>query len=134
MPGKWSLAGGGIEKGESALNAATREAKEEAGMTIHKTTSLGDVFYEKEGRSAAFFVAKYGDWTGTPELLETDGIMENDKMVWATQEEALAYDLIPTVGEAIKRSMNLAKESTMKISESKLREIICEEIKKEAAK
>jgi 8-oxo-dGTP diphosphatase len=49
-PGYWDLLGGGAEKGESALEAITREVKEEIGLGIQDIKKFGyfDLFEKKE--------------------------------------------------------------------------------------
>jgi len=97
MPGRWNLPGGNIDPGETPREAAVREAKEEVGVHIQDLSPLSVV--EDDGWAAAFFVSRY--WSGSPGLMWTNGILENDKMVWASAYDALALDLVPPVRRAL---------------------------------
>lgn len=54
---KWSLPGGEVEKGESLVDGAVREAKEEAVLTIEESTivAVNEKFREDIGVHAVFF-------------------------------------------------------------------------------
>ncbi|HEY3001403.1 MAG TPA: NUDIX domain-containing protein [Kribbellaceae bacterium] len=78
MDGYWAVPAGHVEDGESALEAALREAREEVGVTVapgdllplcamHRTQRNGNPIDE---RVDFFFTASV--WTGEPRLLETD--------------------------------------------------------------
>jgi 8-oxo-dGTP diphosphatase len=97
MPGRWNLPGGNIDPGETPREAAVREAKEEVGVHIQDLSPLSVV--EDDGWAAAFFVSRY--WSGSAGLMWTNGILENDKMVWASAYDALALDLVPPVRRAL---------------------------------
>jgi 8-oxo-dGTP pyrophosphatase MutT (NUDIX family) len=78
MDGYWAVPAGHVEDGESALEAALREVREEVGVTVtpgdllplcamHRTQRNGNPIDE---RVDFFFTASV--WTGEPRLLETD--------------------------------------------------------------
>jgi 8-oxo-dGTP diphosphatase len=67
------LPGGGLEPGETPLEAVTREVGEECGRLFHPEAELGaavQYFTAADGRSfelqASFFLGSFGVATGTP--------------------------------------------------------------------
>jgi 8-oxo-dGTP diphosphatase len=102
-PGKWSLPGGVIDPGESPDQAGIREAYEEVGIRLNQIQKFKTID-SGEGWSVAFFICK--DWSGTPELKETNGILENDEMAWASKLELDKFNFVPTVKEAINDYFN----------------------------
>ncbi len=76
-----------------------------------------------EGWAVAFFVCR--DWSGTPELKETHGILENDQMVWASKDELRRYSFVPTVVEAL---TTYFEGNKMKLTKQHLKQIIKEEL------
>lgn len=109
MPGKWSLPGGTVDKGESTMKAAKRETSEETTLKIGKISPLAVIPYEKERWSAAFFIVMPGEWSGEVELIETHGILENDKYEWISEDEIDKYSFIPTVKKALKMAFQKLK-------------------------
>lgn len=84
--GKWNGAGGKAEPGETSIEAAIRETKEEIGVTPADPELVGIIkFYEKTdpsfGHHAHIFVAD--KWKGEP--------VESDEM----RPQWFAYDDIP---------------------------------------
>ena len=122
-PGKWSLPGGVIDPGETPEQAAIRETYEEVGIRINQIKKL-KVIDSGEGWAVAFFICK--DWSGTPELKETHGVLENDQMAWADKNELKRYRFVPTVSEALTIYFEGTK---MKLNENYIKKVIKEEIK-----
>ena len=121
-PGKWSLPGGVIDPGETPEQAAIRETYEEVGIRINQIKKL-KVIDSGEGWAIAFFICK--DWSGTPELKETHGVLENDQMAWADKNELKRYRFVPTVSEALTTYFEGIK---MKFNENYIKKVIKEEI------
>lgn len=74
--GHWALAAGHVDPGESVVEAAVREVREEAGVavastdllaltTVHRTVPGGG---PREQRADVFFAAR--SWTGEPRVME----------------------------------------------------------------
>ncbi len=57
LPGLWGIPGGGVEEGETYLDAAIREAKEEVGGVPHVYIHTRPFFYSKPGLLYATFLA-----------------------------------------------------------------------------
>ena len=84
-PGRWDVSvGGGVLAGETAREAAVREAREELGIEIDLTGPAA-VTLAFEGGFDDYFLA---DWDGQPEALtlQTEEVMDAR---WATRAEML---------------------------------------------
>ena len=117
----WDFPKGLIEPGESPLEAAIRETREEAGITDLRL-EWGESFIDTEpyagGKIARYFfaVSATGDVTllVSPEL----GRPEHDEFRWATLDDAaplLPARLAPVIGEARAR---LGSTETLRADES----------------
>lgn len=92
-PGKWSLAGGMVEKGEELTTAILRELYEE---TKIKPDNL-------------MYMAEYDNWhvfTAQTDYRQTDLEMENQQLDWITLDLVNDYDFVPNAKEAIIRAFN----------------------------
>lgn len=77
------LPGGGVEKGESATQAALREVQEELGLVLN-STALKPIFFmyrpphDETGERADYFFA-VNSWAGEPTINEPH---KCDELVW----------------------------------------------------
>ena len=97
FPGKWSVTGGGVESGETPLNAAIRECKEEIGIDIIleniellMTIKRQDIFMD-------IFLAHQSFSIEDVELEEN----EVDEVKWATEKEIRKLMKEDKVGESM---------------------------------
>src|SRR5699024_5352136 len=58
--GTWSLAGGGVEQGDTLEQAAVREVDEETGLTIKvgEVAAINEAMFKEEGDHAIFVTFK----------------------------------------------------------------------------
>jgi len=85
-PFKWGFPGGKIEDGESALEAALRETKEETQLDI---TNLKLLNLEVDKPLATYYTR---DYTGTIQIDH-----EHEAWAWVSRDEIEKYDLAPEV-------------------------------------
>jgi 8-oxo-dGTP diphosphatase len=100
--GLYSLPGGKIESGETALEAAQREAREEIGLTVDQLKLVHVV--DRQGTETEFyvFVFKPQLWQGVPFNSEPD---KHDDMRWFPLDK-LPEKLIPAHRQAIELSQD----------------------------
>lgn len=90
-PGEWDIPGGGIEPGESFTEAVTREAQEEAGITVAggqiELLYTGTEYYAPKDESVhrALFIAHVDGDTANAVVLS----YEHDMYRWVSVERAL---------------------------------------------
>ena len=104
--GLWSLPGGHVEFGESAVAAANRELLEESGVTADLTEFVG--FYEIIRETPAFHyaIACYGGlWKSGEASASSDALAVR----WVSPSELYHFDFVPNVLEAIVRARVLLK-------------------------
>ena len=87
-PGKWALPGGKLEKGETAMEAAIRETKEETNLDVWDLTHIS----EYSGIDIDFYLV--GGYNGDIQIDE-----EHDECRWVPRNEIADYDLAPNVLE-----------------------------------
>jgi len=97
--GLYSLPGGKIEQGETARQAAIREAQEELGITIEEDNlTCVHVFHRKGDHEELFaLVFKVTQWQGTPTNKEPN---KHDDLQWFTLDK-LPTNIIPAHHQAL---------------------------------
>lgn len=104
--GLWSLPGGHVEFGETALAAAHREVLEETGVTAHLRDLVG--LYEIIIPSPAihYVIACYcGFWTAGEAMAGSDAMAAQ----WIHPSELYHLDFVPHVRNAIAQAQILLK-------------------------
>ncbi|MGH3133723.1 MAG: NUDIX domain-containing protein [Gaiellaceae bacterium] len=95
--GYWHLAGGGVEAGETAAEAAVRELAEETGLAVSELDDLGaDLGYDGV-RVHAFAAGVPAGWE--PTLNE-----EHDDYRWCTLDDALRLLVYEEPREVVRRT------------------------------
>lgn len=99
--GLWSLPGGQVEWGETALAAAERELLEEAGVTTKLTAFIGLYEIIRQDPPFHYAIACYGGlWTAGEATASSDALAAR----WAAPAELDSLEFAPQVREAISRA------------------------------
>jgi 8-oxo-dGTP diphosphatase len=104
--GLWSLPGGHVEFGETALAAAQRELLEESGVTADLTEFVGLYEIIRANPAMHYAIACYcGLWTSGEARASSDALTVR----WVAPAELYHIDFAPNVREAITRARALLK-------------------------
>ena len=106
-PGWWDLPGGHLDGEELPIEGATREAKEESGLTVR---NLQQVDMKPMGRILKyFFVTRDYDGSVSLEPNPKTGITEHDEYKWATIEELADFrdSLVPV--NIVRKALNIVR-------------------------
>ena len=104
--GLWSLPGGHVEFGETALAAAGRELLEESGVTADLTEFVGLYEIILEEPPYHYAIACYcGFWRSGVARASSDALTA----AWVSLAELQGFDFAPNVREAIARAQMLLK-------------------------
>lgn len=104
--GLWSLPGGHVEFGETALAAAHRELLEESGVTADLAEFVGLYEIIRANPAMHYAIACYcGLWTSGEAKASSDALAVR----WVAPAELYHIDFAPNVWEAITRARALLK-------------------------
>lgn len=92
QPGKWALVGGGVEDGETPVEACQREIKEETGLDVGKF-SHKYIIQRSPDSVEHIFICKHD---GDNYDIELD-TKENDQYGWFSPEEMRFLDHVPNL-------------------------------------
>jgi len=102
--GLWSLPGGHVELGETAVAAAERELLEESGMTADITEFVGLYEIILERPLFHYAIACYGGMWRSGEARASSDALD---VRWVAPEELDSLDFAPKAREAIARARTL---------------------------
>ena len=101
--GEYSVPAGHLDGGETVLQAAIREGKEEVGVDIEETDmTFSSVLHRIEDEERVDFFVQVHEWQGEPFNAEPD---KCDDLRWV-DIAALPVNIIPYVNQALMNHLN----------------------------
>jgi 8-oxo-dGTP diphosphatase len=82
----WQFPAGEVEAGETAGQAAVREAGEEVGLTVAETKNLGERVHPATGRTMVYIACDVVD--GDARVVDDEELVE---LAWAAQSQLAEY-------------------------------------------
>lgn len=82
----WQFPAGEVEEGESAADAAAREAREETGLTVTESKMLGERLHPNTGRIMIYVACDVVG--GTARITDDDELVE---LAWSNHEKLTEY-------------------------------------------
>lgn len=117
---KWTIPGGHVDAGESIVQAAVRESKEETGLDckVLGIFTNGENINPSEFSRPAHFVyfGAYCQCGSEPLKLDGDELVDH---IWETPEKALSYDFRRGFGNTIAKFIEFKKSAKISQNYSK---------------
>ena len=92
FPNVWDFPGGKVEAGESFLQAAFREAKEESNLNVEISQEIKHSRFQNENYDLSFHYFEAKSYTGDVKISE-----DHDDFKWASKEELEKLELSPSI-------------------------------------
>jgi len=110
--GKWQFPGGGMEKGETLIDAVIREVKEEADITIKLLASIPFTIKETVHKSKEHYILLHGfpasHESGT---INCENDPESSEIGWFEYDEIDFKSTLPGTKELIDKALKLWKKA-----------------------